>query len=115
LANKIAVSSYSNNVLPFLGEQHQLFRPDRHQLRWPIYMVPTIAMPELAPPGGSIVEVFPPIRQDLAAEDWSEERKEEIAAQAVKRLQSMHEIDIAVRRILSPKEFQNGAHLYAGA
>ena len=115
LANKIAVSSYSNNVLPFLGEQHQLFRPDRQQLRWPIYMVPTIAMPELAPPGGSIVEVFPPIRQDLAAEDWSEERKEEIAAQAVKRLQGIHEIDIAVRRILSPKEFQNGAHLYAGA
>ncbi len=27
----------------------------------------------------------------------------------------MHEIDIAVYRILSQKEFQNGAHLYAGA
>lgn len=115
LSNKIDVSSYSNNVLPFLGDQHQLFLPDQHKLRWPIYMVPTIAMPELAPPGGSIVEVFPTIRQDLTAEDWSEERKEEVAAQAVERLKGMHEIDIAVRRILSPKEFQNGAHLYAGA
>lgn len=115
LSNKIDVSSYSNNVLPFLGDQYQLFLPDQHKLRWPIYMVPTIAMPELAPPGGSIVEVFPPIRQDLTAEDWSEERKEEVAAQAVERLKSIHEIDIAVRRILSPKEFQNGAHLYAGA
>ena len=28
---------------------------------------------------------------------------------------NIHEINIAVRRILSPKEFQNGAHLYAGA
>jgi len=115
LSNKIDVGSYSNYVLPFLGDQHQLFLPDQHKLRWPIYMVPTIAMPELAPPGGSIVEVFPPIRQDLTAEDWSEERKEEVAAQAVERLKSIHEIDIAVRRILSPKEFQNGAHLYAGA
>ena len=115
LSNKIDVSSYSNSVLPFLGDQYQLFLPDQHELRWPIYMVPTIAMPELAPPEGSIVEVFPPIPQDLTAEDWSEERKEEVAAQAVERLKSMHEIDIAVRRILSPKEFQNGAHLYAGA
>jgi phytoene desaturase len=115
LSNKIDVSSYSNYVLPFLGDQYQLFMPDQHKLRWPIYMVPTIAVPELAPPGGSIVEVFPPIRQDLTAEDWSEERKEEVAAQAVERLKSIHEIDIAVRRILSPKEFQNDAHLYAGA
>ena len=115
LSNRIDVNSYSNNVLPFLGDQRQLFLPDQHQLRWPIYMVPTIAMPELAPPGGSIVEMFPPIRQDLTAEDWSEERKEEIAAQAVERLKGIHEIDIAVRRILSPKEFQNDTHLYAGA
>lgn len=115
LSNKIDASSYSNNVLPFLGDQRQLFLPDQHQLRWPVYMVPTIAMPELAPPGGSIVEVFPPIRQDLTADYWSEERKEEVAAQAIERLKSMHEMDIAVRRILSPKEFQNGAHLYAGA
>lgn len=115
LSNKIDVSSYSNNVLPFLGDQHQIFLPDQHKLRWPIYMVPTIAMPELALPGGSIVEVFPAIRQDLMAEDWSEERKEETAAYAVERLRSMHKIDIAVRRILSPKEFQNDAHLYAGA
>ena len=82
LSNKIDASSYSNYVLPFLGDQHQLFLPDQHKLRWPVYMVPTIAMPELAPPGGSIVEVFPPIRQDLTAEDWSEGRKEEVTTQA---------------------------------
>lgn len=115
LSNKIDVSSYSNNVLPFLGDQNQLFVPDQHNLRWPIYMVPTIVMPELAPPRGSIVEVFPPIRQDLTPEDWSEDRKEEVAAHAIARLKGIHEIDIAVCRILSPKEFQNGAHLYAGA
>lgn len=115
LSNKIDSSSYSNNLLPFLGDQSQLFLPDQHQLRWPIYMVPTIAMPELAPPGGSIVEVFPPIRQDLTAGDWSEDRKEKVAAQAIERLKGIHEMDIAVRRILSPKEFQNSAHLYAGA
>jgi phytoene desaturase len=115
LSNKIDSGSYGNSVLPLLGDQSQLFLPDQHQLRWPIYMVPTIAMPELAPPGGSIVEVFPPIRQDLTAGDWSEDRKEKVAAQAIERLKGIHKMDIAVRRILSPKEFQNSAHLYAGA
>ena len=115
LSNQIDASSYSNYVLPWLGDQRQLFRPDPHELRWLVYMVPTIAVPELAPPGGTIVEVFPPIRQDLTAEDWSEERKEEVAAQAVERLKSMHAIDITVRRVLSPREFQNSTPLYAGA
>ena len=77
--------------------------------------VPAASLLGLAPPGGSIVEVFPPIRQDLTADDWSEERKEELAAQAIERLKGLHQIDIAVRRVLSPKEFQNRTHLYAGA
>jgi len=115
LPSKIDVRSYSNNVLPFLGDQQQLFVPDARELRWPIYMVPTVVLPALAPAGGSIVEVFPPIRQDLTPEDWSEERKEEAAVQAVERLKGIHTMDIAVRRILSPKEFQNETHLYAGA
>ncbi len=115
LSNRTDISTYSNYVLPFVEDQSQFFLQDQHQLRWPIYMAPTIVVPELAPPGGSIVEVFPQIRQDLTAEDWGEERKEEVAAQAIERLKGIHEIEIAVRRILSPKEFQNGAHLYAGA
>jgi hypothetical protein len=47
----------------------------------------------------------------LTAEDWGEERTQEVAAQAVERLKGMHEIDIAERRIVSPKEFQNGVYL----
>lgn len=115
LTNKIDARSHTNVVLPWLGEQMQVFLPDARALRWPAYMVPTVTMPELAPPGGSVVEIFSPISQEMTAEDWSEDRKEEVAAQAVERLEGLHEIDIAVRRILSPKEFQQDIHLYAGA
>jgi phytoene desaturase len=115
LSNKINVRSYTNIVLPWLGDQTQVFLPDKQSLRWPTYMVPTVTAPELAPPGGSIVEIFSPISQEMTADDWNEERKEEVAAQAVERLKELHEITIAVRRILSPKEFQEGTHLYAGA
>jgi phytoene desaturase len=115
LSNKINVRSHTNSVLPWFGEQSQVFLPNKHELRWPVYTVPTVTMPELAPPGGSIVEMYPPINQEMAADDWNEERKEEVAAQAIERLKGLHEINIVVQRILSPKEFQEGTHLYAGA
>jgi phytoene desaturase len=115
LSNKINVPSHSNCVLPMLEDQYRLFQPCVGAIQWPIYMVPTVTMPELAPAGGSIVEMFPPINQAIAPEGWSEESKEEVAGLAVDALKGIHDIDIAVRRILSPKEFQRCAHLYGGA
>ncbi|MEW5942377.1 MAG: NAD(P)/FAD-dependent oxidoreductase [Pseudomonadota bacterium] len=115
LTNKIDVRSHCNNVLPMMEDQYQTFLPGENAVQWPIYTVPTVTMPELAPAGGSIVEMFPPINQGLSADDWSEDRKEEVAGLAVESLKRMHEIDIAVRRILSPKEFQESLHLYGGA
>lgn len=115
LSNRIAARDHCNFVLPWMGEQSQLFQPGEDGLRWSIYMVPTVTLPELAPAGGSIVEMYPSISQDIAPDDWSEARKEEVAARAIERLRCDHELDIAVQRILSPREFQNDAHLYAGA
>ena len=115
LANKIEARSHTHCVLPWLSEQSQIFQPDKGELHWPIYTVPTVTMPELAPPGCSIIEMFPSISQDVAPDDWSEARKDEVVARAVERLRRDHEIDIAVSRVLSPKEFQNDTHLYAGA
>lgn len=115
LANKIAVRSHVNCVMPWLGEQSQVFETSGGNVRWPTYTVPTVTLPELAPNGCSIVEMFPSISQEISPDDWSEARKEEVAAQAVELLRRDHQIDIAVSRILSPKEFQNDIHLYAGA
>lgn len=115
LSNRIAARDHANYVLPWMSEQSQLSQPGKNGLRWAIYMVPTVTLPELAPPGGSIVEMFPPISQDIAPDDWSKARKEEAAAQAIERLRRDHELEIEVQRILSPREFQNDAHLYAGA
>lgn len=115
LRNEIDVRSHSHQVLPMMEDQHRVFQPSGDDIRWPIYTVPTVTMPELAPAGGSIVEMFPPIRQDMAADDWSEDRKEEVAERAIDALKRIHEIDIKVRHIVSPKEFQERAHLYRGA
>lgn len=115
LSNRIDVASYANYTLPFLGEQRELLAHHPGGPRWPIFMVPTVALPGLAPPGGSIVEMFPPIPQDQAAADWTRERKEEVAQRAIERLAGLHTIDLAVLRVRSPRDFQDEAHLYAGA
>lgn len=115
LSNRIEVRSHVNCVLPWLGEQSQVFQTSDNKMRWPTYTVPTLTLPELAPKGGSIVEMFPTINQEITPDEWNEARKEDVAAQAIALLRRDHEIDIAVSRILSPKEFQGDAHLYAGA
>ena len=115
LANEIAARSHIQCTMPWLADQSQLFKVSSGDMRWPTYMVPTLTLPELAPRGCSIVEMFPSIDQGIAPDDWNEARKEEVAARAIERLRREHDLDIKVSRILSPKEFQNEAHLYAGA
>lgn len=115
LANRIEARSHTHYVIPWLREQSQVFQTGTGEQHWPIYTVPTQVLPELAPNGCSIIEMFPAISQGMTPEDWSEARKQEVAAQAVDRLCREHKIDVAVQRILSPREFQNDAHLYGGA
>jgi phytoene desaturase len=115
LSNRVDVPSHSNSVLPMIDDQYQVFVPNAGELKWPVYSVPTVTVPELAPRGGSIIEVFPPIPQKLSAEDWDTQKKEEVARSAIKALSRLHALDIAVKRVLSPKEFQDGLRLYKGA
>jgi phytoene dehydrogenase-like protein len=75
----------------------------------------TVTMPELASRGGSIVELFTPIPQDQPVDAWSEQQKEEFAASALASLSRYHDLDIKVKRVRSPKDFQTEMHLYGGA
>ena len=115
LSNPVDVCSHSNSILPMMDEQYKVFMPGEDDLEWPIYSVPTVTLPELAPRGGSIIEMFPPIKQALPADDWDDPRKEGIADLAVGALSRLHELNIVVRRVISPKDFQNSLHLYQGA
>jgi len=114
LRNRVSALSHTQAVVPFLRDQGEALQSIPDELRWPIYTVPTITLPELAPPGGSIIEAFPPITQDVAAEYWTEEHTAPIAAQTISRLKAFHDLDIEASRILSPREFANTFHLYAG-
>ena len=115
LSNKIDVTCHSNSLIPMMNEQYKVFMPIVDDVRWPVFSVPTVTIPELAPPGGSIIEIFPPIQQDMSVDGWDEDKKERIVASAIRSLSRMHDMDVAVKRAISPKDFQDHMHLYHGA
>ncbi len=115
LSNKVDVGSHFNSIIPMMEEQYKMFMPDEDEVKWHVYYVPTVTMPELAPRGGSIIDLFPPIKQDMPADAWDEQKKERIVESALKTLSDKHDIDIAVKRVISPKDFQDTMHLYKGA
>lgn len=115
LANRVDARSHICGKIPWLGDQAQVFQRRGGDAPWLTYVVPTLTLPELAPPGCSIVEAFPAIPQDLAPGDWSEARKEEVSTRVVEHLRRDHDLDIVVRRALNPREFEGEARLYAGA
>jgi phytoene desaturase len=115
LSNTLDVPSHSMSVLPMMEEQHRLFTTGGGVPEFFNYTVPTITMPELAPNGGSIVEMFPPIDQALPAEHWSEEAKQAAAESAIAALSRIHKMDIAVKRIVSPRDYRDELHLFGGA
>lgn len=115
LSNQVDVPSHSISVVPMMDEQYQLFMPSEDNVKWPVYFVPTVTVPELAPRGGSIIEMFPAIKQDMRADEWDDQKKERIAETAITTLSRLHKIDIVVQRVSSPKDFQDRMHLYKGA
>jgi phytoene dehydrogenase-like protein len=115
LTGRIDARCHVNAVLPWLADQGKVFEPVDGRLHWPIYTVPTLTLPGLAPEGCSIVEMFPPVDQHRTPDAWSEAHKAQVAARAMERLRRDHGIDIAVRRASSPRDFRDDLHLWEGA
>lgn len=115
LSNVIDASCHFMSRIPFMEEQYRLLRPSDGSASWLNYTIPTVTMPELAPPGGSIVELYPSIDQGISAEDWTDEQANEIGEAAIHKLSRIHPIEIAVKRIRTPRYFQNRMNLYHGS
>jgi phytoene dehydrogenase-like protein len=115
LANRIDAASHSVSMLPPMEDQAQFFEPTDGEPRWFTYSVPTVTMPELAPAGGSIIEMFPAIDQGTRADDWSEAARNEVAEKAIRALSRHHDLDIVTRRIMSPRDYRERMHLVEGA
>ncbi len=115
LSNCIDVPSHSMSHLPMMEDQYKVFLPSDTSPEWLNYTVPTVTMPELAPPGGSIIEMFPPINQLWPADRWDDEAKNSVAEKAICALSERHSMDVVAKRITSPRDYQVRMHLFDGA
>jgi phytoene desaturase len=115
LRNRIDVSSHSVSVLPWMHEQEHFFQQSATDLRYFHFSVPTVTLPQLAPDGASVIEMFPPIRQDLSVEAWDETAVEAIADAALNALGRLYNIDVAVKRIVGPRQYRDDLGLHDGA
>jgi phytoene dehydrogenase-like protein len=115
LSNRVDVSSHSLSILPWFREQQRFFEQNTSDLRYFNYTVPTLTLPGLAPAGGSVVEMFPPIRQDVPVDAWDGKAIGEVADAAIAALGRLHPLDIAVKRIIGPVQYRDDLGLYEGA
>jgi phytoene dehydrogenase-like protein len=115
LSNRIEAPAHSISVLPWMEHQQDIFMQDGREVKFPVYLVPTLTMPELAPRGGSIIEMFYPVSADLPLGYWDEARKERLTELSTAALRRKYDLNIEVTRVRSPKEFCESMHLFEGA
>lgn len=115
LRNRIEAPSHSHCFLPPMESQGDVFTPCDDGVKWLVYDTPTVTLPELAPVGGSVIEMYPPVQCDFPIDTWSEEKKEAVLEKAVEALSRVHKLDIAVKRLVSPKDFRDNLNLHRGA
>jgi phytoene desaturase len=115
LTNKIDAPGHLNYALLPPGAWRLSFPLPLPETSWVYYSVPTAVQPGLAPAGGSLVELAMAIPADESTSAWDEERKQAVADAAVRWLASRHELQVAVSRVRSPREFESQLRLQEGA
>jgi len=115
LSNRIEPAVHTISTLPWMEQQPEIFNQDGREVKYPVCLIPTLTMPELASGGGSIIEMFYPVRADLPLEHWTEERKQRLADLTIAELRRKYDLDVAITRVRSPKDFRDSMHLFQGA
>jgi phytoene desaturase len=115
LSNKVEAPSHFIDELPFMDAQRKLFADSGDAGAWLTYSVPTVTMPELAPPGGSLIELFMPVDAGMLLSAWDEEARTRVVERAIQALSRRYPLQIAAMRSFTPRDFQEKMHLYQGA
>jgi phytoene dehydrogenase-like protein len=115
LANHIDAAAVLNMVLPGMERQREVVDQNPFDVLWPVYSVPTRTLPELAPPGGSAVEMFIPLGTGDGHRRWDTSARQAVAGAALAALRRFHALDVTVTRIRTPDDFAAQMHLFGGA
>jgi phytoene desaturase len=104
LRNQIKAGSHLNYFLP--SNLDEYFNYSGLKVHSGYFNVPTLVQPELAPPGGSVVEFYRAIPANEPSSDWNDERKYATAEAALEWLSERLELQVEHRRVRTPYEFE---------
>lgn len=114
LRNALSPAAFCVNHVPAMEQQHRVHRAQPGD-GWLSYTVPSTVLPQLAPAGGSVVEMYVGVDGDRAPKSWDDAAAQAVADDAIARLSRHQRLDIAQRRIVTPREHEARMHLYRGA
>ncbi|MBW8777617.1 MAG: FAD-dependent oxidoreductase, partial [Burkholderiales bacterium] len=115
LRNTLEPPAYATNHVPLMEEQRRLLLPQPEGTRWFSFTVPTVDMPELAPSGGSVVEMFAAVDPARPLDEWNEKLAREQAQPTIDALRRHYPLDIAACRVVTPRDYERRMHLFGGA
>lgn len=115
LSNAVHGCSHSNSIVQSIESEARNPGPGTGGAGSILYLVPTLTAPELARPGGSIIEMFLTAKKGATADEWDEERTEGMVESAIEVLKGLHGLDVTEKRVLTPRDFRDRLNLYKGA
>ncbi|OVZ65585.1 MULTISPECIES: NAD(P)/FAD-dependent oxidoreductase [unclassified Pigmentiphaga] len=104
------------NHVPLMREQGRLHVMPPDAPRWLAYTCPTQVLPDLAPPGRSILELYAPVSGIASADEWTPDMTRSAVDRYLAAMrQRVPGLEIDAVRVLDPRDFVRQRHLYEGA
>ncbi|MCO5118740.1 MAG: NAD(P)/FAD-dependent oxidoreductase [Burkholderiaceae bacterium] len=115
LAGRIDAPAFVVNHVPLMEHQHEFVAPQPGRVEWLAYSVPSRVLGDLAPPGGSVVEMFAAVDPAMPVSAWTDEMTGKVAEATEAALARLHPLDVRVRRVRGPRHFAERMNLFDGA
>lgn len=104
------------NYVPSMRRQAAMHVSQPQIPRWLAYTHPGQVLPELAPAGGAVIELFAPVSGIGSASEWTQAMTDEAVANHLAALHArVPGLSVEVARVMGPQEFARERHLYEGA
>lgn len=107
--------AFAVNHVPLLDQQHRFHVPPQGVPRWYGYTNPTTVLPDLAPEGNAIIEMFAPAPPKASAAAIGADEVAEIAGRYIDAVSAEMPFRTLGWRVAGPADFVRERHLYEGA
>lgn len=104
------------NHVPAMAEQGRMHVSRPGVPRWLAWTCPTAVLPEMAPEGRAVIELYAPVSGIERSAEWTHEMTQRAVADHVASLETkLPGLSIDTVRVMDPQDFARRRHLYEGA